>query len=127
MITAKETAAYRDRLQKLLTRIGRSQTALREESMLGTGGEGGGGLSDVPLHPADLGNRATEEETSLLLLENEERLIQEINLALSRLNAGTYGRCETCRKNIAKERLDAVPYARRCIHCAREEEQRPNG
>jgi len=35
---------------------------------------------------------------------------------------GTLGRCEVCGKAISRSRLDAVPYARDCIRCARAEE-----
>ena len=52
-------------------------------------------------------------------MESEERLIEEINAALARMDQGLYGRCEACRQDIAKERLQAVPYARQCVRCAR--------
>ena len=36
---------------------------------------------------------------------------------LGRIDAGTFGTCEECGKRIAKARLAAVPYARRCDRC----------
>ena len=37
--------------------------------------------------------------------------------ALAKLANGTYGICETCRRLIPAARLEAVPYARRCVSC----------
>jgi RNA polymerase-binding transcription factor DksA len=48
------------------------------------------------------------------LLEN----LREVEAALAKLEAGTYGRCETCGNAIAEARLEAMPSARQCIACA---------
>lgn len=37
--------------------------------------------------------------------------------ALAKLASGTYGNCETCHRPIPADRLEAVPYARRCLSC----------
>ena len=42
----------------------------------------------------------------------------DIEAAIARLDAGTYGSCETCHHPIAAERLEAIPHARYCITCA---------
>jgi hypothetical protein len=42
--------------------------------------------------------------------------------ALAKLADGTYGDCETCRCSIPIARLEAVPYARRCVACQEREE-----
>jgi len=44
--------------------------------------------------------------------------IDEVDAALGRLKAGTYGACRSCRRPIPKARLDAVPEATRCVKCA---------
>ncbi len=44
--------------------------------------------------------------------------INEIRLAISRIDSGHYGQCVTCGKAISKERLAALPYATRCIDCS---------
>jgi RNA polymerase-binding protein DksA len=119
MVTKAQGKVYRERLQALLSRIDRDRSELKGEALQGTGGEASGGLSDVPVHPADLGTHDFDEEVTLGLLENEEQLIEEINAALARLDEGTYGVCESCRQAIAKKRLDALPYARYCVACAR--------
>jgi len=47
---------------------------------------------------------------------------EELEVALERLEAGTYGICESCGRPIDIERLEALPQARLCIDCARERE-----
>jgi Prokaryotic dksA/traR C4-type zinc finger len=42
--------------------------------------------------------------------------------AFAKLADGTYGECETCRRPIPIARLEAVPYARRCVACQAREE-----
>jgi RNA polymerase-binding transcription factor DksA len=44
--------------------------------------------------------------------------LQEVEDALAKLDAGTYGRCESCGNQIAEARLEAKPAARLCIACA---------
>ncbi|PIP28126.1 MAG: hypothetical protein COX29_02685 [Candidatus Moranbacteria bacterium CG23_combo_of_CG06-09_8_20_14_all_35_22] len=50
-------------------------------------------------------------ETSL------EKKLQEIIEALSKMEKGTYGKCENCGKDIPLERLQANPSARVCLDC----------
>jgi hypothetical protein len=52
------------------------------------------------------------------LLENEQFITSESREALRRMDEGTYGKCESCGQIIAKERLEAIPYARFCVKCA---------
>ena len=65
-----------------------------------------------------------EEATESLELERRlalERGIKEqlaaIEVALAKIEAGTYGKCETCGKSIEQPRLEALPHARRCMSC----------
>ncbi len=106
-------------LLKLKKRLGADLSELEEEALRPVGGEAAGGMSDVPVHPADLGSDQFEEELDLTLLENEEQLLAEVNEALARIEQGTFGRCENCHRAISRERLEVPPYARYCIRCAR--------
>jgi DnaK suppressor protein len=45
------------------------------------------------------------------------RTIDEIDAALARLEAGTYGRCVTCGSDIPQERLEFRPFAAACVTC----------
>jgi RNA polymerase-binding transcription factor DksA len=111
--------AHRRRLLALAERYRGGVSELRGEWLHALEGESGGGLSDVPTHLADLGNASYEEEMTLTLLENQEELLQECNAALGRIAKGAFGRCEECHRPIAQSRLQACPYARHCVACAR--------
>lgn len=119
MLSKAELESYRRRLLALKRRTGEELTELEKEALWPVGGEASGNLSDVPFHSADLSAEEYEEEVTLGLLENEDEISREVNDALDRIVRGTYGLCENCGKEISKERLDAVPYARYCVRCAR--------
>lgn len=81
--------------------------------------------------PARGGQHPAEEATALLDKELDEtvegsveHVVREIDDALARLEAGTYGVCAACGKPIPEERLDAVPYAVLCIDDKRAAEHR---
>lgn len=44
--------------------------------------------------------------------------VQQIDVALGRMDAGTYGNCEECGNAIPIERLRALPHTTRCVSCA---------
>jgi RNA polymerase-binding transcription factor DksA len=66
-------------------------------------------------HPADLGSEVLEREIDLSLLAEADEILAEIADAERRLAAGVYGQCETCHEPIPRERLEAIPWARRCL------------
>ena len=59
----------------------------------------------------------------LSLEDNAEHLLGAIESALARVEAGSYGMCERCGHTIANERLEALPWATKCIECKRLEER----
>jgi DnaK suppressor protein len=58
-----------------------------------------------------------ERERDLALSAQALASIEEIDRALEKIVAGTYGVCEKCNENIPKERLKALPYAALCVKC----------
>jgi DnaK suppressor protein len=60
-----------------------------------------------------------EQQRDLALRERNEHHLAEIEAALARLDEGTYGVCVRCGRQIAPERLDALPWAAHCIECQR--------
>jgi len=59
-----------------------------------------------------------EEYGNLLSLEYKlETRLKEINLALEKIQKGSYGKCEKCGKEIDQERLKVYPAARFCLNC----------
>jgi RNA polymerase-binding transcription factor DksA len=117
-----EIERFRQQLMSLSRRHNASASALLGEAAHGLGGEAGGGLSNAPLHLADLGNAQQEEEINRTLMEKEELLLEECDAALARIEVGTFGLCEGCRRLIVKGRLEVCPYARYCVDCARSRE-----
>jgi RNA polymerase-binding protein DksA len=69
-------------------------------------------------HDEDAASMAIERSQTASLLEAAREHSEEIASAIKRLDAGTYGVCENCGKDINPERLEARPVARLCITCA---------
>jgi RNA polymerase-binding protein DksA len=75
-------------------------------------------------HLADTATITYERELDFTLEDNEERLLEEIDAALKRVEEGTYGTCSNCSTEIPVERLEALPWATTCIDCQRQQERR---
>jgi len=73
-------------------------------------------------HMADAGTDTFERARDLTLEQNVREMLARVTAALERLEAGTYGLCESCGEPIGTERLNALPYADMCIECKRKEE-----
>ena len=63
---------------------------------------------------AEAGGDEVLEEVGNLAVDE----IRKIKAALSKIDAGTYGICASCGNEIARKRLEALPYATTCIDCA---------
>lgn len=66
-------------------------------------------------HPGDVASDAQIKKTSFTLLEKQREKHQKIEAALERIESGTYGVCLNSGKPIAKERLEAIPYAMHAV------------
>jgi DnaK suppressor protein len=65
----------------------------------------------------------SQDEITSQLAEVESRELANIEVALNRMRAGSYGECENCNNPIPMARLMALPYATSCIECQREIER----
>jgi RNA polymerase-binding protein DksA len=74
-------------------------------------------------HIGDMATITFDRELDYTLEENAEGVLKAIDAALERMDNGTYGRCLNCGQPIAPERLEAIPWATRCIDCKRREER----
>ena len=74
-------------------------------------------------HMADTATETVDREIDYTLEATDGRLLADIDAALRRIEAGTYGICVNCGAQIAPERLEAVPWATLCIECKRKEER----
>jgi len=88
--------------------------------------EGSGELSRAPFHMADAGSDTQEEEKDFANVNRESEKIARIDEALRvlRNDRGAYRTCEECGGPIQAERLEIVPWTRRCAACAEEGRQR---
>ena len=68
-------------------------------------------------HMADDANQTFEQETMLTLERSVRRQLDQVDEALSRIEAGTYGTCANCGKPINPARLEARPSSVLCIDC----------
>jgi DnaK suppressor protein len=69
---------------------------------------------------ADAGQAAAERASLLTLVRSLRDTLRDVEHALDRMEAGTYGTCDNCGRPIADERLDALPAARLCLDCKRQ-------
>ena len=74
----------------------------------------------------DLGDQASVETDMNFLLRlrgREQRLLKKIELAIEKIDTGTFGICEVCGEDIDVKRLDARPVTTMCITCKTEQEE----
>jgi len=103
--------------------------ALREELVRQRGdlrheieGYGADPDSDEVTFDADAGfsdrSHSTEERSRTIAVARALRSnLHDVDRALAKMDAGTYGACERCGQPIAPERLEAIPWALLCIDC----------
>jgi RNA polymerase-binding transcription factor DksA len=94
-----------------------------EETLLKSAKDDSGDLSGYGQHMADAGTDTFDRDFALSLVSNEQEALSEIEAAIKRIHAGTYGICETTQKPIAKERLLAVPFTRYSTEAKKEVER----
>ncbi len=103
---------HRDRLLATIEHHDIGGATLTEET-----GELSGSTSDN--HLADAASETYERELDEGLEEDAQAQLREVDDALARIEAGTYGTCTACGKEIPAERLEAVPWTKLCIDDAR--------
>ena len=110
----------RDSLMDTLNGVAQETLRMRAE---------GSEASAFGMHQADAGSDAYDRDFALSLLAKEQDALYEIDEALKRMDAGTYGVCEMSQKRIPQPRLEALPFARFTIECQQEYEREtgPNG
>ncbi|HEX2233535.1 MAG TPA: TraR/DksA C4-type zinc finger protein [Thermoleophilaceae bacterium] len=114
-MTEGDRERVESRLQARLDEIARTRAAVRRSSE----GMRDSELAHVDNHPGDTASELHDEEldeTTAIMLEEEERRIEEARRALA---DGSYGTCKSCGREIPLERLEAVPEAVLCVDCQR--------
>jgi DnaK suppressor protein len=122
-LSAADLAHYKELLQQKRTEILGNVSEIEGEALRSSRLDASCDLSSMPIHMADLGTDNFDQEFSLELMDGERRLLTEIEEALHRIDAGTYGICEGTGKPISKARLEAQPWARYSVEYAKQIEQ----
>jgi len=114
-MSAKELMHFRDMLVagrgEALDRIHKLGAALRT-------------LNEPETEMEEEAQKASLSEALDRLGENGKVKIELIDLALRKISVGDYGICESCGDDIALKRLEALPWTRLCVECAREYERK---
>ena len=119
---AEEVAQFKKLLLSVRERLVGKVDFMQGEALKKSRQDASGDLSNVPIHMADVGTDNYERDIMIELIQNGEEGVRNIDTALEKIEEGAFGVCELCAKKINKERLNAVPYAKLCIDCQREEE-----
>ncbi|WP_231495955.1 TraR/DksA C4-type zinc finger protein [Cellulomonas sp. HZM] len=118
--TTKEVRAVADELTSDIDRLTAELAAADAElsDLLRNSGDGAGD------DQADSGSSALEREQELTLVNNTRDMLGQTQRALARIQAGTFGTCESCGQAIGKARVQAFPRATLCVACKQREERR---
>lgn len=106
----------------------RDQLLSKRDEILSDGGGGPLRASmDNNTRQGDLADQAdgtNEVHIQLKVKQTDAKILQAIEEALQRMQAGTYGVCRDCGELIAPARLSAIPWTRVCITCKQKQQQR---
>lgn len=110
------------RLQALRSRLlARREELLREmEGELDSSRVRG---NPVPMDSMEEASRNLDQETVFSLAEIGADEIGQIDVALKRMKAGSYGKCLVCGCRIPVRRLQVMPFATKCVRCKEKEER----
>jgi RNA polymerase-binding transcription factor DksA len=111
----------RERLQMLRDALLDSMAGVAKDTLRSR--PEGSEASAFGMHQADAGSDAYDKDFALSLLSQEQDALYEIEEALKRIEAGTYGVCEMSGKEIPAARLEALPFARLTVECQAEFER----
>lgn len=118
----EEFAQFKKLLLSLREKLVGKVDSMQDEALKRSRQDASGDLSNVPIHMADVGTDNYERDLMIELIQTGEESLRNIDTALEKIEDGTFGVCELCGKKINKERLKAIPYAKLCIDCQRDEE-----
>ncbi|GAA0554455.1 TraR/DksA family transcriptional regulator [Actinomadura livida] len=111
---AEVRTGLREQIETLRAEIAASASQIAE-------GDSSDGAGD---DQADAGAKTYAREHELALAYNSQDLLAQIERAVQRMDAGTYGICESCTRPIGKARLQVFPRATLCVTCKQREERR---
>jgi RNA polymerase-binding transcription factor DksA len=113
-----EAKEFKNMLLSLRSRLRGDVSALANAALRKPRSEAAGDLSSMPIHMADIGTDAFEQEFTLSLMEHDGSALDQIEAALVRIEDGLYGVCVECEAKIPKARLQVLPHTPHCVKCA---------
>ena len=118
-LSKKDLDLYKKMLLQLRVKIAGDLQQIEGDTLSGNQPGNGGELSDV----ADMATDNYDRELNIGLASNEQQLLNDIDVALKRIEDGTYGICEIYGTSIPHKRLLAMPYTRLSMKAQEEEEK----
>ncbi len=114
-LNKKELKKFQEQLQdKKKELLERARQMLSEGMALDT--------NDLP-DEMDLASSEYIQSFEFRLRGREKSLLAKLDLALKKIDDGTFGICETCEEPIGKKRLEARPETSLCIKCKEDQER----
>ena len=111
----KRLKVFRERLlnkkQEILEAYNKNKTYGKEAD--------GDGAQDI----ADKASNSYTKEFLFSLSNSERDMVQLVDQALDRIEGKSFGHCIVCEDEMNLKRLEAVPWAQRCISCQEKQEQ----
>ena len=102
------------RMKEIATDMGDLHDGILDKSSTG------GGLSQesvYSVHMADAGTDSFEQEKNYNLMSRESDYFKNLEVALERIDDGSFGMCNICDDLIPEERMIEVPNATKCVKC----------
>ena len=118
-LSQKELDFYKKLLLQIRGKIAGDLQQIEGDTLSGDQPGSTGELSDV----ADKATDNYDRELNIGLASNEQQILNDIDIALKRIEDGTYGSCEIYGTAIPKKRLLAMPYTRLSMRAQEEEEK----
>ncbi len=115
----KDLEVFKKMLFQLRAKIAGDLQQIEGDTLSGNQPSHAGELSDL----ADIATDNCDRELSIGLATNEQQLLNDIDVALKRIEDGTYGICEIYGTAIPRKRLLAMPYTRLSMKAQEEEEK----
>jgi DnaK suppressor protein len=111
----KDLARFAERLREEKARILSHTEKIKTEDMTLS--------TDDLADEVDLASSELNQSVALRLRDRERLLLHKIEIALSKIDSGTFGVCDLCEEPIEIKRLEARPVANLCIRCKEAQER----
>jgi DnaK suppressor protein len=114
-LNKKELQKFRELLEdKRRAVVDRARKTLTEDMTLDP--------SDLP-DEMDLASAEYTQSFEFRLRGRDKSLLAKLDLALKKIEDGSFGNCESCEEQIGKKRLEARPETSLCIRCKEDQER----